>query len=67
MGRLRSKELGSEELGQRGWGQGVRVAGLGSRGLGLGKLLSLHQIVLASNRLRIKPSYTLGHFGQMGV
>ena len=39
----------------------------GSRGLGelgLGKLWSSRQIVLASNRLRVKSSCTLGHLGQ---
>ena len=38
--------------------------GLGELGLGSGKLSSFRQIVLASNRLRVKSSCTLGHLGQ---
>ena len=45
--------------------KGERLA-KGSRGLGSGKLSSC-QIVLASNRLRVKSSCTLGHLGQMST
>ena len=45
-------------------GSGGRVGGLG---VGSGKLLSLRQIVFASNRLRIKSSCTLRHFSQMNI
>ena len=43
--------------------KGERLA-KGSRGLGLGKLSSSRQIVLASNRLRVQSSCTIGHLGQ---
>ena len=48
--------------GREGWGRG----GWG-RGVGSGELSSSRQIVLASNRHRVKSSCTLGHLGQMST
>ena len=56
--------MGSRELGSGGLGSG----GVGEvGGLGSGKLSSSREIVLASNRLCVKSSCTLGHSGQMST
>ena len=64
-GGLGSGGLGVGGLGSEGVGDGGLM--LGSEGVRVGGVGVGKVVVLASNRLRVKSSCTLGHLGQMST